>query len=78
MPFRHVKDSYQPEQLNKLTEAFDLVWPQIMPANGAATELEWLQERLANFIIACASPGQFEPEKLRQTALRAFRNRCPA
>jgi hypothetical protein len=78
MPFRHVKDSYQPEQLNKLTAAFDLVWPRIMPANAAATELDWLHERLANFIIACASQGQFEPEKLRQSALRAFRNRWAA
>ena len=43
-------------------------------ANGTATnpELEQMRQRLANFIIACASRGEFAPEKLRETALRAF------
>ena len=45
-----------------------------MLANGTATEiqLEQLRHRLANFIVACASRGEFEPEKLGETALRAF------
>ena len=74
MPFSHVANSYQPEQLDKLTEAFNLVWPQVVLANGTATdiELERIRHRLANFIVACASLGEFEPEKLRETALRAF------
>lgn len=74
MPFSHVRNSYQPEQLDKLTEAFNLVWPQVVLANGTATdiELERIRHRLANFIVACASQGEFEPEKLRGTALRAF------
>jgi hypothetical protein len=69
MPFSHVAKSYQPEQLDKLTEAFNLEL-----ANGTATEieLELTRRRLANFIVACASRGEFEPEKLRETALRAF------
>ena len=74
MPFSHVANSYQPEQLDKLTDAFNLVWPQVVLANGTATdiELELISHRLANFIVACASLGEFEPEKLRETALRAF------
>jgi hypothetical protein len=74
MPFSHVRNSYQPEQLDKLTDAFNLVWPQVVLANGTATdiELERIRHRLANFIVACASRGEFEPEKLRQTAPRAF------
>ena len=74
MPFSHVANSYQPEQLDKLTEAFNLVWPQVVLAKGTATdiELERLRHRLANFIVACASRGECEPEKLRQTAFRAF------
>ena len=74
MPFSHVANSYQPEQLDKLTEAFNLVWPQVVLANGTATdiELERIRHRLDNFIVACASLGEFEPEKLRGTALRAF------
>ena len=78
MPFRHVKDSYQPEQLAKLAEAFDLVWLQIAPPNQEAAELEWLRDRLANFLIACACLGEFEPDKLSQTALRAFSYRRAA
>ena len=78
MPFSHVSNSYQPEQLNKLTEAFDLAWSQIMGAYGPATDfqLEQLRQRLANFIVACACRGEFEPEKLAQTAL--FITRCAA
>jgi hypothetical protein len=54
MPFSHVANSYQPEQLVKLAKAFDLVWPQVMRANGTATdiELERIRHRLANFIVA--------------------------
>ena len=74
MPFSHVANSYQPEQLVKLTEAFDLVWPKVVLANGAATDiqLDRIRNRLANFIVACASLGEFEPEKLSETAFRAF------
>ena len=74
MPFSHVRHSYQPEQLANLTEAFNLAWPQIMLANRAATdiELEGLRQRLANFIVACASRGEFDPARLRDTAFRAF------
>ena len=74
MPFSHVANSYQPEQLDKLTDAFNLVWPEIMLANGAATDiqLDRLRRRLANFIVASASLGEFEPERLRETAFRAF------
>ena len=74
MPFSHVANSYQPDQLVKLANAFDLVWPEIMLANGAATDtqLDRIRKRLANFIVACACLGEFEPEKLRETALRAF------
>ena len=74
MPFGHVAPAFQPEQLDNLTEAFNLVWPQIMLANRAATdiELEGLRQRLANFIVACASRGEFDPARLRDTAFRAF------
>ena len=74
MPFSHVSNSYQPEQLKKLTEAFDLAWTEIMRSYGTATEMQLgqLRQRLANFIVACACRGEFQPEKLVQTALRAF------
>ena len=74
MPFRHVSHSYQPEQLKKLTAAFDLACCQITLAHNTATEiqLEQLRQRLANFIVACACRREFEPEKLLQTALRAL------
>ena len=80
MPFSHVSNSYQPEQLKKLTEAFALAWPQIVLSYGAATDiqLEQLRQRLANFIVACACRGEFKPEKLAQTALRAFTTRRAA
>ena len=72
MPFSHVRHSYQPEQLANLTEAFNLVWPQIMLANRAATdiELDGLRQRIANFIVACASRGEFEPARLKDISRR--------
>jgi len=74
MPFSHIRSSYQPEQLANLSEAFNLVWPEIMLANGTATDsqLDQLRQRLANFIVTCACRGEFESEKLKATALRAF------
>ena len=79
MPFSHVASAFQPEQLAKLTEAFNLAWPQIMLANRAARdiELERLRQRLANFILACASRGEFDPARLRDTAFRAFQPTSP-
>ena len=57
MPFSHVAASYQPEQLAKLTEAFHRVWPRVFLANGGDSddELNRLQQRLANYLLACAS-----------------------
>jgi hypothetical protein len=72
MPFDHVRSSYQPVQLAKLTEAFDLVWPEVRPDVATGDQLDQLRHRLANFLVACASRGEFEPERLRSTALRAF------
>ena len=74
MPLSQFRSHYKPNQHAKLVEAFNLVWPKVMLAKPVAdtAQLEWLRERLENFIVACASGGEFEPERLRATALRAF------
>jgi hypothetical protein len=74
MPLSQFRSHYKPDQHAKLVEAFNLVWPKVMLAKPVANtaQLEWLRERLENFIVACASGGEFEPERLRATALRAF------
>ena len=74
MPLSQIRSHYKPNQHAKLVEAFNLVWPKVMLAKPVANtaQLEWLRERLENFIVACASGGEFEPERLRATALRAF------
>jgi len=74
MPFRQVQNDYQPEQIVQMTEALNLAWPQVLLANGASTptQLDWLKQRLAKFIIACASQGEFNPEALKEAAVRAF------
>ena len=80
MPFSHVASSYQPEQLAKLTEAFNQAWPPVSFAHRDCNtaELEWLRRRLANYLLACASTGEFDPDKLTEQALRALikRNAC--
>jgi hypothetical protein len=74
MPFSHAARDYQPEQLAKLTAAFDQAWPQVLLANGASTpaQLKRLRQRLADYILDCASGGEFDSEKLREMALHAL------
>jgi hypothetical protein len=74
MPFSHVAPAFQPEQLAKLTEAFDRAWPAVYLAdsNDNSISLAWQRERLANYILACASQGEFDPNKLAGHALRAL------
>jgi hypothetical protein len=73
VPFRDVSNHFQPEQLDNLTAAFDAVWRQLLFAETAKTplELKLLRQRLAYHILASASTGQFDPEKLTEQALRA-------
>lgn len=74
MPFSHVAPVFQPEQIAKLTAAFDQAWLQLSFAHRTNTplELEWLRRRLANYLLACASGGEFDPDKLAEQALRAL------
>jgi hypothetical protein len=54
MPLSQFRSHYKPDQHAKLVEAFNLVWPQVMLAKPVANtaQLEWLRERLENFIVA--------------------------
>ena len=71
MVFSHVAPAFQPEQLEKLTEAFDRAWPAVSLASppGDFIQMTWQKKRLANYILACASRGEFDPDKL---AVQAF------
>ena len=64
----------QPEQLAKLTAAFDRAWPRVFLANGANTRAEWetLRQRLADYILTRASRGEFDPNMLAEQAVRAL------
>ena len=73
MPFSHVAPAYEPEQLAKLTDAFDRAWPQVFLASGAPespAELERLRQSLCNYLLA--SRGEFDPQKLAVQALLAL------
>jgi len=65
---------YDPEQLAKLTAAFDQAWPRVLLANGASTRAEWetLRQRLADYILTCASRGEFDPDMLTEQAKRVL------
>jgi hypothetical protein len=71
MPFSHVKSEFQPEQLAKMTAAFDMAWPTVSAANSC-DKIGLLRERLAHYIIACASGGELDPDKLKGLAIKAF------
>lgn len=74
MPFRDVAASYQPEQLARLIDAFNRAWPTVYFANRLdnAVQSAWLRKRLADYILACASRGEFDPARLAEQALRAL------
>jgi hypothetical protein len=77
MPFREVASSFQPDELTRMTAAFDDAWQQLVVANDVNTELqiELLRTMLAEHIITCARTGQFDPEKLKDSALRTLMKR---
>jgi hypothetical protein len=77
MPFREVASDFQPDELDKLTAAFNGAWQQLVIANGVDTELqiELLRKQLAQHIVAFARTGQLDPEKLKDSALRALMKR---
>ena len=73
MPFTHVASNFQPEQLTNMTAAFARAWPHVCHIANTPNELEWLRKRLANYILACAGGGEFDPDKLSELAIRALR-----
>jgi hypothetical protein len=77
MPFSQVASHFEPEQLAQLSAAFDEVWPRVLLANasGPKGQAEWLRKRLANYLLACASNGEFNPDKLTEQAIRALTRR---
>jgi hypothetical protein len=77
VPFSHVSRNFQPEQLDSLTAAFDLAWEQLLSANGFSVEFDALslRSKLAQHILASASTGEFDPEELKDRALRALMRR---
>jgi hypothetical protein len=74
MPFRDFAPHFQPEQLDKLNAAFEAAWPQLLLDGIPKTPLEprQLKQKLAHHILASASTGVFDPEKLKEAALRAL------
>jgi hypothetical protein len=73
MPFRDFAPHFQPEQLDKLNAAFEAAWPQLLFDDIPRTHLELrqLKQKLAHH-ISSASTGVFDPEKLKEAALRAL------
>jgi hypothetical protein len=74
MPFRDFAPHFQPDQLDKLNAAFEAAWPHLLFTDIPRTSLELnqLKEKLAHHILASASSGVFDPEKLKEAALRAL------
>jgi hypothetical protein len=74
MPFREFAPYFLPEQLDKLNAAFEAAWPQLLFDDIPKTRLELrqLKQKLAHHILASASTGVFDPEKLKEAALRAL------
>ena len=78
MPFRDFASHFQPEQLDNLNIAFKAAWPQLLFEDIPKTplELRQLKQKLAHHILASASTGVFDPEKLKEAALRALMNQA--
>lgn len=78
MPFSEFIRSYAPDQLAKLTEAFDLTWPELLLAYRAKTpaQLEGMRRALASYILSCAKRGEFDPITIKKHAVRFMSNRA--
>jgi hypothetical protein len=57
-----------------LTAAFNNAWPALHHANklDSAAHSEWFRKRLADYILACASSGEFDANKLAEQVVRAL------
>jgi hypothetical protein len=77
MQFSQVLHNFQCKELEKLNIAFNAAWPPLLLTNGSSTpfQVELLKKRLAQHIVACASIGQLDPERLKEESLRALLKR---
>jgi hypothetical protein len=71
MPFSN--QSYNPETLAVMTQAFNAAWDALQ-ANGvpASVTQEQAREQLAQRIIRAVNQGDRDPERLRLLALKTF------
>jgi len=63
--------SYDPDQLKVIGQAFDDAWEQIKDAvSGRDSAVEASRLKLANAVLAVASTGPMERERIKTDALR--------
>ena len=74
MPFS--KQSYDPETLALLKEAFDMAWEELKLVPGIHVS-EDLRNDLATRIIEAADRGAVDPIELKDQMLREFAPRQP-
>ena len=77
MPFSDVAAHFKPEQVGKLVVAFGAAWQHLLVSEMPTTplELERLRQQLTQHLLASASTGEFDPQKLTEMALRALMKR---
>jgi hypothetical protein len=70
-PFRQHYDSFEPEALAVLEITFQQTWTAVQQ-NGNLFDQEATRTAVADLIIAFASQGEADPQKLKMLALAAL------
>jgi hypothetical protein len=67
--------SYGPDQLKTLGKAFDDAWERIAPTVSKRPKaIETARLRLADIILGLASKGDFDAQRLADSAIQAMRS----
>ena len=68
--------SYGPDQLKALGKAFDDAWDRIAPTVSTRPKaIEATRLKLAEVVLSLAKNGNFDPQRLADTAVQTMRSR---
>jgi hypothetical protein len=77
MPFHRYSSYFEPEELSKLTAAYEAAWQELLPESSSLTPdaIFLLKKKLAQIILASACTGKPDIDQLKQIAVRGMSGR---
>jgi hypothetical protein len=77
MPFHQYSSYFEPDELSRLTAAYEAAWQELLPESGrlAPDAVPLLKKNLAQLILASACTGTRDVDQLKQVAVRGISRR---